>query len=53
MCVSVESEPCRKVAQHAGYGLDINSVLESDGGEGVAEVMKSDLRDARPFKDSL
>ena len=46
MGISVQSKSCREMTQHAGDCLDIHSVLEGDGGEGVAEVMESDLGDA-------
>ena len=46
MGVGVQGEACGEVTQHAGHGLDIHTVLEGDGGEGVAEIMESDLRDA-------
>ena len=53
MSIGVQSEACREVTQHTGHGLDIHTVLEGDSGEGVAEVMESDLRDASPFEDAL
>ena len=53
MGVGVQSESCGEVTKHAGHRLDVHAVLESDGCEGVAEVMESDLRDARPFEDTL
>ena len=51
--IGVQGEACGEVPKHAGHRLDIHTVLQCDGGEGVAEVMESDLRDASPFKDSL
>ena len=51
--VGVQGEACGEVSQHAGDSLDVYAVLQCDGGEGVAEVMKSDLRDASPFEDVL
>ena len=35
MGVGVQGEACGEVTQHTGYGLDVHTVLESDGGEGV------------------
>ena len=49
MGVGVQGEACGEVTQHAGHRLDIHSVLEGDGGEGVAEVVESDLGDASFF----
>ena len=53
MGVGVQGEACGEVTQHAGYRLDINSVLERDGCEGVAEIVESDFRDTSPFQHSL
>ena len=53
MGIGVQGESCGEVTQHAGHRLDVHSVLECDGCEGVAEVMESDLRDASPFEDTL
>ena len=33
--VSVQGEPCREVSQHPGHRLDVHTVLEGQGGEGV------------------
>ena len=52
MGVGVQGEACGEVTQHTADGLDIHSVLQCDGCEGVAEVVKSDLRDASPFEDA-
>ena len=46
MGVGVQGEAGGEVAQHTGYGFYVNSVLEGNGSEGVAEIMESDLRDA-------
>ncbi len=43
MGVGGEGESSTAVAQHAGYGLDIDSVLQGKGREGVPEVMESEL----------
>ena len=53
MGIGVQGEACGEVTQHAGHRLDVHSVLESDGCEGVAEVMESDLRDANPLQNPL
>ena len=53
MCVGIQSKPGGEVTEHAGHRLDVHTVLERDGGEGVAEVVESDLRDACPFQHSL
>ena len=45
MSVGVQGEACGEVAQHTGHGLNVHSVLQGDGCEGVAEVVESDLRD--------
>ena len=39
MGIGVQGEPCGEVPQHAGHRLDVYSVLEGDGSEGMAEVM--------------
>ena len=51
MGIGVQGEPCREVTEHSTDGLDVHAVLEGDGCEGVAEIVESDLRDARPFED--
>ena len=53
MGIGVQGEACGEVTQHAGHRLDVHTILESDGSEGVAEVMESDFRDARPFQHPL
>ena len=53
MGIGVQSEACGKVTQHARHRLDVHTILEGDGSEGVAEIMESDLRDARSFEDTL
>ena len=53
MCIGVQGEACGEVTQHAGHRLDIHSVLECDGSEGVAEIVEPDLRDACSFEDAL
>ena len=51
--VGVQGEACGEVTQHTGHRLDIHTVLEGNGCEGVAEVMESDLWDACPFENTL
>ena len=53
MGIGVQGEAGREVTQHAGHRLDVYAVLQGDGCEGVAEVMEPNLRDTRPFKNSL
>ena len=53
MGIGVQGEACGEVTQHAGHRLDVHTVLERDGCEGVAEVMESDRRDACPFQHAL
>ena len=53
MGIGVQSEACGEVAQHAGHGLDVHSVLQGDGGESVTEVVESDFRDTCPFQHPL
>ena len=35
MGIGVQGEACGEVTQHAGYGLDVHTVLQRNGGEGV------------------
>ena len=53
MCIGIQRKPSGEVTLHAGYRLDIHTVLQGDGCEGVAEVMESDLRDASPLQHPL
>ena len=53
MGVGIQSEASGEVTKHAGHRLDVHTVLERDGGESVAEVVESDLRDTSPFKYPL
>ena len=50
MGIGVQGEASGEVTQHAGHRLDVHSVLEGNGSEGVAEVVESDLRDASPLQ---
>ena len=53
MSVGVQREPCGEMSQHTGQSLDVHTVLQGDGSEGVSEVVESDLGDASPFEDSF
>ena len=53
MSVGVQRETCRKMPQHTRYGLDVHTVLQSQRCEGVAEVMKADAGQPRPFQHPL
>ena len=53
MGVGVERKACGEVTQHAADRLDVYTILQGDGCEGMAEIVESDFRDARPCKDSL
>ena len=46
MSIGIQREPSGEVAQHAGYRLDIYTVLQGYRSEGVAEVVESDFWDA-------
>ena len=45
MGIGIQCEPGGEVAEHAADGFDIHAVLQGDGGEGVAEIVESDLGD--------
>ena len=45
MGIGVQGEACGKVTQHVGHGLDVHTILQGNGCEGVAEIVESDLRD--------
>ena len=53
MCVGVQRKACGEVTQHSADRLDVYAILESDGCEGVAEVVESDLRDSGSFQNTL
>ena len=40
MGVGVQGEPGAEVPQHAGHGFNVHTVLERQGGEGMAEIRK-------------
>ena len=47
MGVGAEGESGIVMAQHAGHGLHIHTVLQGRGGEGVAQIMEADVRQSR------
>ena len=53
MCIGIQRKPSGEVPQHAGYRLDVDTILEGDSSEGVSQIMESDLRDACPFQHPL
>ena len=53
MGVGIQREPSGEVAEHTGYSFYVNSVLQRNGSKGVAEVVKSDLRDACSCQHTL
>ena len=53
MGVGVEGEACGVVSKHTRHCLDVHTILECDGGEGVTEVVKSDLWQSCSFENSL
>ena len=53
MAVSIQCEPGREVAQHPRHGFHIHAILEGQRGERMAEVMKPDLRQARPIQHPM
>ena len=53
MGIGIKSETCGEMTKHAADGLDVYTILQCDGGKGVAEIVESDLRDTCSFKDSL
>ena len=50
MGVGVQGEPGGEVPQHTGHCLDVHSVLQSQGGEGMPEVMKPHPGQSRPLQ---
>ena len=53
MGIGVQGEASGEVTQHSADCLDVHSVLECDGCEGVAEVVESDLRDSGSLQNPL
>ena len=53
MGIGIQGEACGEVTQHAGHRLDVHTILQGDGCEGVAEVVESDLRDTSSFENPL
>ena len=53
MGIGIQRETGGEVAQHAGYGFYVNSILQRNRSEGVAEVVESDLGDAGSCQHSF
>ena len=51
--VGVQGEAGGEVTQHAGHRFYIHTVLQGDGGEGVAEIVEPDLWDPGSGQHSL
>ena len=49
--VQGERRPC--MAQNAGQGLDIHAAGQSVGGEGMAQIMESKVRQSRPLQNDF
>ena len=41
MGIGVQGESGGEVAQHAGDGLDINTILQGEGGKGVPKLVEA------------
>lgn len=50
VCVGVQGEACRVVAQHAADRLNVHAVLQGQSGEGVAQVVEADVGQACPIQ---
>ena len=50
MGIGIQREPCREVTQHTRHGFYIHAILEGQRGERMAEIMKPNLRQARPVQ---
>ena len=53
MGVGIQGESGGEVAEHSADGFDIHAVLQGNGGEGVAEIVKSDLGNPGSGEDSF
>ena len=51
--VSVQREARGVVAQHGGHRFHVHAVLQGHGREGVAEIVKADAGQPRPFQHPL
>lgn len=51
--VGPQGKACVVVAQHGGDGFDVHAVLESQGGEGVAEIVEPEMLQTGVFQDPL
>ena len=49
--VGSQGEPCIVVSQHTGYCLHIHPILQSQGSEGVPEVMEPDVFQPRVLEN--
>ena len=50
MDVGVQGETRREVPQHPGHRFHVHSVLEGQGGIGVAQIVEPYPRQSRPFQ---
>ena len=53
MGVGVQGEAGGEVAEHTADCFNVYAILQGDGGEGMTEVVESDLWDTCSRKDSL
>lgn len=53
MGVGIQSEPGGEVAQHSGHRLDVHPILQSQGGEGMTEVVEPYLGQSRPLQHPM
>ena len=53
MGIGVQCEPGGEMTEHTTHRLDIHTVLQGNGGEGMAEVVESDLRDSGSCQHSF
>lgn len=51
--VCPQGESSVVVAQHGGHRLDVHAVLESQGGEGVAQIVEPEVFQSGVFQDAL
>ena len=53
MGIGVQGEAGGEIAEHTADGFDVNTVLESDGGEGMAEIVEPALRNTCTLQNTL
>ena len=53
MGVGIQGKPGGEVTQHSGHCLDVHSILQSQGGEGVPEIVEPDLRQSRSLQHPM